>query len=155
MNLSEAQPLRNVQVVRLKGTALNSAKNKVSHSSSSNPKDWKTHKLDCAKLGLLSLEPKFDPTLLHKFQRWDDDHIDQNTNLVLSVIHPVTEKRLKSLVAVIKIKEQHRGFRVLSVEASVIEKLPAKQMKTVKDLMADRTQEGHLLVIFGMGVGAY
>jgi hypothetical protein len=56
-----------------------------------------------------------------KFKKWGDDNFSLISDLVLSVMHPITIPRTKTHVAFIQLKELPIGFRVLSAEAVAFE----------------------------------
>jgi hypothetical protein len=48
-------------------------------------------------------------------------------------MHPISKPRMESLIAVIRLKELSNGFRVLSVEAALIESATEDQKKHIRD----------------------
>jgi hypothetical protein len=62
-----------------------------------------------------------------RFNRWEAASQRPINCLVQSVMHPICRTRLNNTVAVIRLKELHRGFRVESAEAVPIDSLEDTQ----------------------------
>jgi hypothetical protein len=81
-----------------------------------------------------------NPRLTRKFHKWRTENFIHSTSLVMSVMHPISLIRVESHVAILRLKELPRGFRVLSSEESSIESLSEEKKKlSIAALLSSQT----------------
>jgi hypothetical protein len=97
----------------------------------SNPK-----KVECAELR--ERRSAIDPKLERKFVRWRASKLEHTSNLVMSLMHPISKLRIESHISSIRLKELPTGFRVIAAESINIESLPAENVVSIREALTSR-----------------
>jgi hypothetical protein len=109
---------------------------------------WPSHKVltyssnpkaECAELrARISV---IDPKLERKFVRWRALNFEHTSNLVLSLMHPISKLRIESHISSIRLKELPAGFRVIGAEAISIESLSKENILYIRKALVSRQKD--------------
>jgi hypothetical protein len=83
----------------------------------------------------------FGSNLPLKFSRWTDDYADQIYNFLLSIFYKAERSRFENYVAVIRMVEIDKGFRIEWAEEFPIESLPNDRMQYVRKRYSEFAKE--------------